>query len=97
MGRATTAARGLSRSAKEAQDIERAGDTVESLQAQLADLEATFKADLETLDSTIASQTESLEALTVKPKKTNITVDLLALAWTPAWRDPQGTLTAIWE
>jgi hypothetical protein len=97
VGRATTAARGVSRSAKEQQDIERAGDTVEALQKRLAELESSFKTELDALEAAADAQTEALETLTIKPKKTNIAVQLLALAWTPHWRDAQGTLTPGWE
>jgi len=43
LGRATTAARGPAVCSKERQDVGRAQDNVEALQAQLADLEAEFK------------------------------------------------------
>jgi hypothetical protein len=97
VGRATTAVRGASRAAKEQQDIERAGDTVEALQKRLADLEAEFKRELEVLEAASDAQSEALDMLTLRPKKSNISVQLLALAWTPHWRDHQGTLTAAWE
>jgi hypothetical protein len=97
VGRATTAARGVSRSMKEQRDIDRAGDTVESLKARLAELETSFKADLDAVETKWDAQTEALEQLTIKPKKTNIAVQLLALTWTPHWRDAQGSLQPAWE
>jgi hypothetical protein len=97
VGRATTAVRGASRAAKEKQDVERAGDTVEALQKRLADLEAEFKDELDELEAAADAQTEALDTLTLKPKKSNISVQLLALAWTPHWRDAQGALTPAWE
>jgi hypothetical protein len=97
VGRATTAARGVSRSLKEKQDIERAGDTVETLKARLADLEAGFKGELAELETAWNLQMESLDRLAIKPKKANIAVQLLALAWAPHWRDTQGTLQPAWE
>jgi hypothetical protein len=97
VGRATTAVRGASRAAKEQQDIERAGDTVEALQKRLADLEAEFKGELDALAAASDAQTEALETLTLKPKKSNISVQLLALAWTPHWRDAQGMVAPAWE
>ncbi len=97
VGRATTAARGVSRSLKEQQDIARAGDTVESLQARLGELQASFKTELDALETDFNGQTETLDTLTIKPKKTNIAVQALALAWTPHWRDAQGSLTPAWE
>jgi len=40
---------------------------------------------------------EELETITIKPKKTDISVQLCALVWAPYWSDAQGTLTPAWE
>ena len=45
----------------------------------------------------IDAQNEPLEPIGVKPKKTNISVQLVALAWAPFWRDESGEATAAWE
>jgi hypothetical protein len=45
LGRATTAARGVGRSMKEGQDVERAQENVEAISQKLADLEADFQAE----------------------------------------------------
>lgn len=97
LGRATTAARGVSRSMKEQQDIGRASESVEALQGQLADLEAELKSETQTLETGSDAQGEQLETISVKPKKTNISVQLVALAWAPFWRDQSGTATPAWE
>ena len=97
IGRATTAARGVSRSMKESQDVARAGETVEALNQQLTDLEAQFQSETQALESSINPMIEKLESITVKPKKTNISVALVALAWAPHWQDSGGQLTAAWE
>jgi hypothetical protein len=33
----------------------------------------------------------------VKPKKKDINLRVIALAWTPQWRDERGDLTNAWE
>jgi hypothetical protein len=93
IGRATTSIKTASRTMKEAQDVGRAKDTVEAMQAKLADLEAEFKADMDQLSATIDSQTETLENVVIRPSKTDITVQLLALCWIPYWKSPQGILS----
>jgi hypothetical protein len=93
IGRATTSIKTASRTMKEAQDVGRAKDTVEAMQAKLADMEAEFKADTDQLSTTIDSQLETLEPLTIRPSKTDITVSLLALCWIPYWQSPQGILS----
>jgi hypothetical protein len=97
MGRAATTIRGMSRSRKESQDIERAGENVEALKQQLADLETEFTHEAEALASQLQAQSETLEPITIRPKKSNITVELLGLGWVPHWQDPQGRQTPAWE
>jgi hypothetical protein len=97
LGRATTAARGVSRSMKESQDIGRAEDNVEAWQQKLADLNADFEAQAAELQSSADPLKEELETITIKPKKANINVQLCALVWSPYWRDAQGALTPAWE
>lgn len=96
IGRATTAARGVSRSMKESKDIDRAEDTVESLRQRLADLENELNAQVEQLNLKLDPQQEVLETFELRPKKTNINVRLVSLVWAPHHRDLNGKLTAVW-
>ncbi len=97
LGRATTAARGVGRSMKEAQDVGRAQETVAAVDQQLADLDAQFKAETEAIEKSFDPQTESLETITVKPTKANISVRLASLAWAPYWHDAEGQATPAWQ
>ena len=94
LGRATTAARGAGRVLKEREDVGRAQENVEALQQQLADLEAEFKAEAEAASSPAA---ESIQTITVKPTKQNISVKLVALAWAPWWRNATGERIPAWK
>lgn len=96
LGRATSTARGVSRSIKESQDVGRAQETVAAVNEQLSELDAQFKAETEALEQTADSQTEALETTTLKPTKANITVKLFSLAWAPYWHDAQGQSTPAW-
>jgi len=96
MGKAATTIRGMSRSRKESQDIERAEDNVEALKQQLTDLEAEFTQEAEDLASQLHTQSETLETIAIRPKKSNITVELLGLGWVPHWQDSQGYNTPAW-
>jgi hypothetical protein len=87
IGRATTAARGVGRSMKEADDIERAQDNVAAISQKLADLEADFQAETRVLERSLDPQTEQLEKVSLKPTKANIAVKVLTLAWAPYWND----------
>ena len=97
IGRATTAIRGAGRVLKESQDVGRAAENVLAVQQQLVDLEAQFQAESEALAAAIDPLHETFDRLVLKPTKSNITVKLVALVWTPHWRDTQGLLTAAWR
>ena len=86
VGRATTAARGAGRVYKESQDIARAGETAEAVQAQIDALNAQVADEVNQLTRLMDPSAETLETVTLKPKKTNISVRSIALAWTPYWQ-----------
>jgi hypothetical protein len=83
IGRATTAARGVSRSMKESADVTRAAENVEALQQQLQELNAQLESEINQLMSTSDPTTEQLETVSLKPKKKDINIKLVALAWRP--------------
>ncbi|MGH7908625.1 MAG: ATP-binding protein [Thermodesulfobacteriota bacterium] len=96
LGRATTAVRGVGRTMKEAQDIDRAEVALEVLKNQLAELEARFQAETEEIATRISSRTEPLETFEIRPKKSNVSVNVLALVWVPYWQDEQGRMKPAW-
>ncbi len=97
LGRATTAVRGVGRSMKESQDVDRAEETVSAITQKLADLEAEFQMETAALERSLDPQTEQLEKVSLKPTKANIAVKLLTLAWAPYWHDEQGEIKPAWE
>jgi hypothetical protein len=97
LGRATTAARGASRSMKEAEDVGRAEDNVTAITQTLEDLDAEFKAETAGLERSFDPQTEQLETVSLKPTKANISVKVLTLAWAPYWHDASGQIKPAWE
>src|SRR5262245_45002871 len=82
IGRATTAARGVGRTMKESEDISRAKGTVAAIEEQRKQLDADFAAESAALNAANDAATETLEKITIKPKKSNITVKLVGLVWT---------------
>ena len=83
LGRATTAARGMGRISKEAQDVARATENVTALKTQLAELEAAMQADLRAVTDDWDLSNEPFERVLVKPKRGGVSVQLVALVWTP--------------
>lgn len=96
IGRATTAIRSAGRVMKESQEVGYAEENVAALQQQLADFEAQFKTESDALAAATDPLNEKLETISIKPTKSNIAVKLVALAWTPQWRDTKGAVTPAW-
>jgi hypothetical protein len=90
LGKAATTARGAGRSLKEAQDVARAQENIQALQKQLDDLKSQMEQETAEAGAAIDPVTEALEKYELRPKKTDITVSLIALAWFPYWRDDKG-------
>ena len=96
ISKASTAFRGVGRAMDESKDVSRAGDTVAAIQQQLAGLQGEFEAEASALQAKIDPSTETLDTILVKPNKSDILVQLVALAWLPYWQDAQGIVTPAW-
>ena len=81
LGRATTAARGVSRSMKEASDIAQAQERQREAEAELKEIEAELEREVQELQN--AGPDVVIETTEVKPKKTGVDVRLVALVWKP--------------
>jgi len=84
LGRAATTARSASRSMKEARDVDLAEESVEAVRARRAELEAELQAALAELAARFDPANETLETISVKPRKADVEVRRVALAWVPA-------------
>ncbi|MBA3638926.1 MAG: ATP-binding protein [Acidobacteria bacterium] len=82
LGRATTAARGMGRGMKEAEDVQRAGELVKSLQEQLTAFDETVREETQRIADSYDTVPE-LETITVAPKRGQVAVQLVALGWDP--------------
>lgn len=81
--RAATSVRSASKIAKERTDVSQAEENVTALQEQVAALEEQFKSEAEALQQSFGGESLKLEKVDLKPKKADITVTRVALAWTP--------------
>jgi hypothetical protein len=81
LGRATTAARGVSRSMKESGDIAQAQERQREAEAELKEIQAELEREVQQLQD--GAPDASIETTEVKPKKTGVDVRLVALAWKP--------------
>ena len=87
LGRATTTARGVGRSMKEASDVKRAEETVEAVKAQIRDLEDQVAADVSAI-GTGFDVNAPLERVVLTPKRGQVEVQFVALGWIPASERP---------
>jgi hypothetical protein len=94
---ARSAMGGVGRSMKERRDVERAQDSVSAIQQRLRQMETSFKTDIDALAAKIDPLTEQLEPIAVRPAKTDIAIQILALGWIPLWKDGEGKLSPAWE
>lgn len=82
--RASTTMRSFGRSMKEGQDVDRAEESLELLQEQFENLEVELQDAVAELEARLDPQAEELETFQLKPRRTDVDVRLVALAWVPA-------------
>ncbi|HBL31107.1 MAG TPA: ATP-binding protein, partial [Acidobacteria bacterium] len=88
--KAGTAARGFGKTIQERQDVARAEENLEGLQKQLTDLNAQLEAEIGSLEARFDPATETLETLALKPRRKDVEVHVLTLAWAPKRRSKEG-------
>ena len=96
IGRAASAAKGVGRSMEQSKDVDRAKDTLETYQQRLQELQEEFDQEAAELKAKIDPQNEVLDTVTIRPKKVDIDVQMVALLWQPYWQDDRGQTTQAW-
>jgi hypothetical protein len=94
--RASSALTGFSRSAKEASDVERAEEDLAELVQERDQLTAELEKEVAELAERFDPAAEKLEAFELKPRRTDVDVRLVALAWAPYRRGDGGSLAPAW-
>jgi hypothetical protein len=61
------------------------------------ELESQVNDEVQAVQSRLDAANVPLEVASIKPKKTNIQVRLVSLAWAPHAVDSQGNSAAAWE
>ena len=95
--RAGSAFKGVGRISKETQDVARAEEQLVALQQQLQDLESELETEVEALEARFEQDLEELDTLALKPRKTDIDIRIMALAWVPFRESEGGELEAAWD
>ena len=97
VGKAVTAARSVSRQAKQKGDVTRSKETVEAYQDQLAELEKALKTDIDNIADKLDAKSEDVASYEVKPLKRDCVVKALSLTWEPMRRNSDGSFTRAWS
>jgi hypothetical protein len=82
LGRATTAARGVSRTMKESGDVQRASESAQAVRDQVKELDEQVRRETQAIAAEF-DRAPVLEQVTLVPKRGQITVQLVALGWDP--------------
>jgi hypothetical protein len=91
IGRATTAARGVGRTMKERQDVDGAEQSVEAVREKIAELESELQSDIADMTSATELTNVPIESASLKPRKSDIVVSGVSLAWVPYWLGDGGS------
>jgi hypothetical protein len=83
ISRARSAAKSASRTAKERSDVANAKNEAETLEQTLADLQAELAAEIEKISQSAAPTALVLEPREIAPRKADIAVEPVVLAWVP--------------
>ncbi len=95
--RVGSAMRSASRMQKEKMDVTRAQERSAAIEAQLTELEARMQEDIEKIEFSFDPEFEELEEISVKPKSTDITLEVFGLAWVPYRKNAAGRLGPDWS
>ena len=83
IGRATTAARGMGRQRKQEADVVRAEERLMRYEEQLMELEGEIEQESDLIHDKFDPLTEELDTIQLKPRKSDIDIRTVALAWAP--------------
>jgi hypothetical protein len=83
LNRVATAARSAGRIGQQSGDVDRAGESLESVRQQRADLQRQFETDVAALERSLDASAVAVRKVTVSPRKSDIAVDEVALLWKP--------------
>ena len=81
IGRATTTARGVGRTMREREDVERAEENVAALTEHVEAMERELRDESQNIEAALDPASIVLTPITLAPKKSHVTVRLVALVW----------------
>jgi len=95
--RVGTAMRSASRVQKEKMDVARANERAEAVRLQLSELDERLQEDIDAIEFSMDAEAEELEEISIKPRSTDITLEIFGLAWMPFRKNAGGGLSPDWS
>jgi flagellar motility protein MotE (MotC chaperone) len=96
LGKATTAARGVGRATTQSADVQRAEADLQAYQEQLAELEKELEQEIDQIEDRYDPLAEELVGYQLKPRRVDVQVHNVALAWAPHERTATGELRPLY-
>ena len=96
LGRAATASRQATRIVREKQDVERAREQQESVQAQVSELEQQLQQEVDRVTEACDPQKEVLQPILIRPTRQDILLQQFGLLWAPYAHRPDGSQEPLW-
>jgi hypothetical protein len=78
-------------------DVARAKETAIAVKQEMAKLDERLQTDIDSLEATLAPAAEELQEVMLKPKSTDITLEVFGLTWMPYRKDAGGRLSQDWR
>jgi len=94
VGKATSAARAAGKAMQQSGDLGTAQSELDRALENFTNLEIEFQAEVERLEAMLRPDALALEAIKLTPKKADITIEQVVLAWTPWTASAGGELVA---
>jgi hypothetical protein len=94
VSRATAAAKAASRAAQQRGGASQAAGSLESLRQEYTELQSVFQEKIAKLDTALRPESLVFEPLPIRPKKTDITIERVVLAWLPYHVGAEGRIEA---
>jgi len=95
--RVGTAMRSASRTKKEKMDVVRAEEKAEAIRQQITELDERLQEDIDNIEFSMDAETETLDKISIKPKSSDITLEIFGLAWMPFRKNLGGELRPDWQ
>jgi hypothetical protein len=89
--------RSAGRIGREREDVDRADESLEVVQARRRELQQQFEADCAAIDRGMDASTVPLRKVQVAPRKSEIAIGEVALVWTPWRRGTDGFPTQAFQ